>query len=159
MKITIYAVGRVSEPYLAEGIREYRKRLAPYATLAVTEVRDERIGLGAGTSEGQTALTREGERLRAALAQGAYIVATTPRGEALSSEELARMLDRLSREGRPHLGFLIGGTLGLAEDLLRDADFRLSLSRLTFPHQLARLILMEQLYRSYKILRGEPYHR
>jgi 23S rRNA (pseudouridine1915-N3)-methyltransferase len=159
MQIQIVAVGKLKERYLVDGINEYAKRLAPYARLQLVEVPDEKAPETMSLAEAEQVKLREGERLLAALRPDAYVVALAIDGELWSSEQLARSLDQLATYGRSQVAYVIGGSLGLSEPVLRRADQRLSLGRLTLPHQLARLVLVEQVYRAFKINRGEPYHK
>ncbi|WP_406677286.1 23S rRNA (pseudouridine(1915)-N(3))-methyltransferase RlmH [Moorella sp. ACPs] len=157
--IDIVAVGRVREQYLRDGINEYLKRLQPYARVRILEGPEGKIPEPLNPARVEQILAAEGEGLQRLLRPGAYTIALDREGVMLSSEELAMRLADLALAGRNNLAFVIGGTLGLARDLLEAADLRLSFSRFTFPHQLMRLILLEQLYRAYKIQRGETYHR
>jgi 23S rRNA (pseudouridine1915-N3)-methyltransferase len=159
MQIQIVAVGKLKEAYLVQGIAEYAKRLAPYTRLQFVEGRDEKAPETMSPAEAEQVKQREGERLLAALRPEAYVVVLAIDGELWTSEQLARSLDQLATYGRSQVAFVIGGSLGLADDVLRRADRRLSLGRLTLPHQLARLVLVEQVYRAFKIIRGEPYHK
>lgn len=159
MHILIVAVGRIKERYLKEGIAEYEKRLVPYCRLETREVPEERLPERATAAEEDLVRRKEGERILALLPPDTYTIALDIKGQALDSLELAAHLDRLGLTGRSGINFVIGGSLGLSGDVLNRADFRLSFSRLTFPHQLMRLILLEQLYRACKISRGEPYHK
>lgn len=159
MQIQIAAVGKLKEKYLVQGIAEYTKRLAPYARLTITEVPDEKAPETMSAAEAEQVKLREGERLLAALRPEAYVVALAIDGELWTSEQLARSLDQLATYGRSQVAFVVGGSLGLSEPVLRRADQLLSLGRLTLPHQLVRLVLVEQVYRAFKINRGEPYHK
>ena len=147
MKITIVCAGKLKEKYLHDGIIEYEKRLRSYADVSIIEINEERMKERPSAAEREETLRREGKRLRAKVP-----------GEAYTSEELSAKIDRIGLEGQSHIVFLIGGPFGLSEEVRRAADLRLSFSRFTFPHQLIRLFLMEQIYRSFKISRGEPYH-
>ncbi len=155
MKLTILTVGRPGRLF-AEAIAEYERRARRYWTLDLVEVREERAGPGKTET-----LIRASEtaRLLERVPPGADIVALTRGGEAWSSVRLARHLEAIALEARPGAAFLIGGALGLAEESLPSAHRRLSLSSLTLPHELARLLLTEQLYRAGTIVRGEPYHK
>lgn len=159
MRIKIVSVGKIKEDYLQGGVAEYARRLRPYVNLELVSVRDEPIPDQPAEAEEAAVVAREGERLRHQVRDGTYLVALDQGGTALTSEELAGLLDRLALAGRSDLTFVIGGTLGLDRQLLARADLTLSLSRLTFPHQMVPLLLLEQLYRAVKISRGEPYHR
>lgn len=159
MKITIVAVGRLKERYLKDAVDEYLKRLRPYASVDVVEVADEPIPQKASEAEEAGVLRREGERILGALRQGTYVICLDIPGNQLSSEEFSRLLDDLALRGRSDVTFIIGGSLGLAPEVLAQADMRLSLSKMTFPHQIVRVILLEQIYRAFKISRGEMYHK
>ena len=152
MKITIVCAGKLKEKYLHDGIIEYEKRLRSYADVSIIEINEERM------KERPSVAEREGKRLRAKVPRDAYLIVLDISGEAYTSEELSAKIDRIGLEGQSHIVFLIGGPFGLSEEVRRAADLRLSFSRFTFPHQLIRLFLMEQIYRSFKISRGEPYH-
>ena len=158
MKVTIVCAGKLKEKYLREGIAEYEKRLRPYADLRTIEIAEERMKEKPSAAEKAETIRREGIRLLTQVPRGAYLIVLDARGTACSSEELSEKIDHLGVEGQSHIVFLIGGPFGLSEQLLREADFCLSFSRFTFPHQLLRLFLIEQIYRSFKISRGEPYH-
>ena len=159
MKITILCVGKIKESYLREAIAEYTKRLSRYAELQITEVADEKTPDGASSAEEAKILQTEGKRLLKAMKTDAYNVALAIDGKSLSSEELSGKIDELGVSGVSHIRFIIGGSLGLAPEVLRACDYRLSFSRMTFPHQLMRVILLEQIYRAFRISTGEPYHK
>ena len=159
MKITILAVGRLKEKYFLDAVGEYRKRLGRYAKIEITEVEDEAVPEHASAKEEERIKLREGERLFSRIPDGAYVIALAIDGQAPDSVELSKKISRLGLEGKSHLCFLIGGSLGLSGQILERADEKMSFSRLTFPHQLMRVILLEQLYRSFRIARGEPYHK
>jgi 23S rRNA (pseudouridine1915-N3)-methyltransferase len=157
--IRIAAVGRIREPGFVLAQEEYAKRLQRYSRLEIIEVDDEPVP--SGDRRRQAVKLREGERLQRRLPQDCLLVALDSRGEQFSSEALAAWLGRqMAPGGGGHgdLTFVLGGTLGLSPDLLARANLRLSMSSLTFPHQLARVVLLEQLYRAFRILRREPYH-
>ncbi|MFC5450606.1 23S rRNA (pseudouridine(1915)-N(3))-methyltransferase RlmH [Paenibacillus aestuarii] len=159
MHIQILTVGKLKERYLVDGIAEYVKRLGPYAKVTMVEVPDEKAPENMSPAEEQQVKVKEGERLLAKLAADAYVVALAIDGEMWSSEQLAASLDKLATYGRSTVAFVIGGSLGLSGELLRRADMRLSFGRMTLPHQLMRLVLVEQIYRAMRINRGEPYHK
>ncbi len=159
MHITILSVGRVKEKYLAAGIDEYAKRLGRYCRLEQVEVADEKAPETLSDKEMDQIRNREGERLLARLRDTDTVVALAIDGKTLSSEELAETLGRYSVAGKSDVVFVIGGSLGLSEALLKRADLKLSFSRMTFPHQLMKLILLEQVYRGFRILKNEPYHK
>lgn len=159
MQLRIIAVGKIKERFLSEGIAEYEKRLAPYLKLAITEIAEERRGVHANAGEEDRAKHREGERILAAIPEGAYIVALDVRGKELSSEQLAARLHDWQLAGTNSVALIIGGDLGLSETVLARAALRLSLSPMTFTHQMTRMILLEQVYRACRINSGEPYHK
>ncbi|NEW07306.1 23S rRNA (pseudouridine(1915)-N(3))-methyltransferase RlmH [Paenibacillus sp. SYP-B3998] len=159
MHIQILTVGKLKERYLVDGIAEYVKRLGPYAKMQMIEVPDEKAPESMSPAEEQQVKHKEGERLLAALRPEAYVVALAIDGEMWTSEQLASSLDKLATYGRSQVAFIIGGSLGLSNELLRRADMRLSFGRMTLPHQLMRLVLVEQIYRAMRINRGEPYHK
>ena len=159
MKITLLCVGRIKEEYFTGAVREYAKRLSRYAKLEITEVEDEKTPDGASAAENEAIKAKEGARLLSKLPEDAYVIALAIEGKAPDSVELSRKIEDLGVRGKSHLCFIIGGSLGLAKEVLDRADELLSFSRMTFPHQLMRVILLEQLYRSFRIMRGEPYHK
>lgn len=159
MQIQVLAVGKIKEKYLAMGIDEYTKRLGSFARLEIHEVKDEKTPDGASPAEEAVILDKETARLEALIKPGTYLIALAINGRTLSSEELASHIDTLATTGRSHMTFVIGGSLGLSSRLTARADLCLSFSSMTFPHQLFRLLLLEQIYRSFKINRGEPYHK
>lgn len=159
MQITIAVVGKLKEKYLKQGIDEYLKRLSAYAKVQVVEVADEKAPENLSDTEMEQIKQREGERILQQIKPDQHVVALAIGGEMWSSEKLATQMDNWATYGRSSVAFVIGGSLGLSDDVLRRADVKLSLSKMTFPHQLARLILLEQIYRGFRINRGEPYHR
>ncbi|MBO4652622.1 MAG: 23S rRNA (pseudouridine(1915)-N(3))-methyltransferase RlmH [Lachnospiraceae bacterium] len=159
MKITILCVGKIKETYLRDAVAEYSKRLTRYTDLQIVEVADEKTPDGASAAEEAKIRRTEGERLLKAMKQDAYTIALAIDGKNLSSEELSGKIDELCVGGVSHICFIIGGSLGLSEEVLKECDYRLSFSRMTFPHQLMRVILLEQIYRAFKIRAGEPYHK
>ncbi|GKU77196.1 23S rRNA (pseudouridine(1915)-N(3))-methyltransferase RlmH [Paenibacillus sp. L3-i20] len=159
MHIQIVAVGKLKEKYLVLGIAEYAKRLGPYVKLTLTEVPDEKAPETMSPAEEMQVREREGERILAQLKPDAHVVALALDGELWSSEDLAGQLDKLATYGRSHVAFVIGGSNGLAPAVIKRAQQKLSFGRMTFPHQLMRLVLVEQIYRAVKINRGEPYHK
>jgi 23S rRNA (pseudouridine1915-N3)-methyltransferase len=159
LHIQLLTVGKLKERYLADGIAEYIKRLGPYAKVQMVEVPDERAPETMSPAEEQQVKMKEGERLLAQLRSDTFVVALALDGQTLSSEQLAQQLDQLATYGRSQVAFVIGGSLGLSSEVLARADMRLSFGRMTLPHQLMRLVLVEQIYRACKINRGEPYHK
>jgi 23S rRNA (pseudouridine1915-N3)-methyltransferase len=159
MNIQIVAVGKLKEKYWVQGIQEYTKRLGPYAKLQMIEVADEKAPDSMSAAEERQVKEREGEWILAQLNADAYVIALAIDGQAWSSEQLAGKLEELGTYGRSKVSFVIGGSLGLSDGVLQRADMKLSFGRMTYPHQLMRLILVEQVYRAFKIVRGEPYHK
>ncbi len=159
MKITILCVGKIKEKFYRDALAEYEKRLGRYCRLSVVEVEDERTEENAGDALAEQIKEREGKRLLRHMRQDAYRIALAVDGKELDSVAFSQKLDRLFVSGKSHILFVIGGSLGLHEDVLRAADERMSFSKLTFPHQLMRVILLEQIYRGYRILNHEPYHK
>lgn len=156
--ITILAVGRLKERYLTEATAEYLKRLSAYARVSTVEVEDEGFAENLTVPGREKVKAKEGERILSRLRPGAFVIALDPGGKTRTSEEMAEMLDKLALDGRGELAFVIGGSLGLSQAVLERAELKLSFSKFTFPHQLMRVILLEQVYRWFKIARGEPYH-
>ncbi|MEH7495340.1 23S rRNA (pseudouridine(1915)-N(3))-methyltransferase RlmH [Neobacillus niacini] len=159
MNISIVTVGKLKEKYLKMGIDEYLKRLNAYAKVEVIEVSDEKAPEELSESEMIQVKQKEGERILAKISQDTYVIALAINGKMQSSEELADTLDKLATYGKSKIAFIIGGSLGLSEEVLKRANEKLSFSKMTFPHQLMKLILVEQIYRAYRINRGEPYHK
>lgn len=159
MNIQIITVGKLKERYLVDGIAEYVKRLGPYAKVSMVEVPDEKAPENMSAAEEDQVRRREGERILSSLREDAYAIALAIDGEQLASEQLAARLQDLATYGRSQVAFIIGGSLGLSPEVLRRADMRLSFGRMTLPHQLMRLVLVEQIYRAFKINRREPYHK
>ncbi len=158
MKITILAVGKLKEKYLRDGVAEYEKRLAPFAKLDFIEIAEEKMPENFSMAEKEKTLVREGERLLARVPEGSELIVLDVAGESLSSEELSTRLSEWMLAGVSHITFLIGGAFGLSPAVRSAARLRLSLSKMTFTHQMARLLLTEQIYRAFKIMRGEKYH-
>ncbi|WP_127529995.1 23S rRNA (pseudouridine(1915)-N(3))-methyltransferase RlmH [Paenibacillus kobensis] len=159
MLIQIATIGKLKEKYLVAGIAEYAKRLGPYVKLLLTEVPDEKAPETMSPAEEAQVRDREGERLLAQIKPDAHVIALALDGELWSSEDLAVQLDKLATYGKSHVAFVIGGSTGLSPAVLRRAQQKLSFGRMTLPHQLMRLVLIEQVYRAVKINRGEPYHK
>lgn len=159
MNILIVSVGKLKEKYLKMGIEEYLKRLNAYAKVEVVEVSDEKAPEELSESEMVQVKQKEGERILAKISQDTYVIALAINGKMQSSEDLADTLDKLATYGKSKIAFIIGGSLGLSDEVLKRANEHLSFSKMTFPHQLMKLILVEQIYRAYRINRGEPYHK
>ena len=159
MKITCVVVGKIKEKYFADAIKEYSKCLGRYCKLEIVELADEKTPDGASEAEEVAIREKEGERILKALKDDAYVIALAIEGKMLDSVELSQKIERLGVSGTSHIAFVIGGSLGLAPAVMKRADYALSFSRMTFPHQLMRVVLLEQLYRSYRIMKNEPYHK
>lgn len=159
MKITLVVVGKIKERFFADAIAEYEKRLSRYCRLEILQVADEKTPDRASEAQERQIKEREGGRILSQIRDGAYVIALAIEGRMASSEELADKLEQLGISGKSQVVFVIGGSLGLSEAVLRRADELLSFSRMTFPHQLMRVILLEQIYRGYRIMAGEPYHK
>jgi len=159
MNIDVVAVGKIKEKYLNEGIREYSKRLSRYCSLNIMEVDDEKAPENLSDKEMEMIKSKEGEKLLSKIPSGAFVVALAIEGKQLSSEALSEKISDIMVEGNSHIVFVIGGSLGLSRDVLKRANLKLSFSKMTFPHQLMRMILLEQVYRAFRIMRNEPYHK
>lgn len=159
MQISIIAVGRIKEDYLKKAIAEYLKRLTVSAKVNIKEVADEKIPANASPAQEEEVRDKECRKILSTLPDNAHHIALDLGGENLSSEELAALIENLALAGKSHLVFTIGGSLGLNEEIKKKADYRLSFGRMTFPHQLMRVILLEQIYRAFKIIKGETYHK
>lgn len=159
MFVQIIGVGKLKEKYLTMGIAEYAKRLNPYLKFQMIEVADEKAPDTLSEAEVELVKAREGERILAHIKSEAHVIALAIDGKLYSSEELAEEIDRLGTYGTSHVVFVIGGSHGLADQVLARAQKRMSFGRMTLPHQLMRLVLVEQIYRAVKINRGEPYHK
>lgn len=159
MNITIYCVGKVKERFYREAIAEFEKRLQRYCSLKIVEVADEKTPQDAKEAIEQKILEKEGKRLLSSFPEHIYLIALDLRGRARSSEQFAAHMSKLFLGGHSSIGFVIGGSLGLSEEVLKHVDERISFSEMTFPHQLMRVILLEQIYRSFRINHGEPYHK
>ncbi|OIK15041.1 23S rRNA (pseudouridine(1915)-N(3))-methyltransferase RlmH [Bacillus sp. MUM 13] len=159
MNISIVTVGKLKEKYLKQGIDEYLKRLSAYAKVEIIELPDEKAPETLSEVEMEQIKEKEGERILQKISSDAHVIALAIQGKMKSSEDLAETLDKLATYGKSKVAFVIGGSLGLSKEVLQRADESLSFSKMTFPHQLMRLILVEQIYRAYRINRGEPYHK
>lgn len=159
MKITLLTVGKIKEKYLRDAIAEYSKRLSKYCKLEIIEVADEKTPDNASEVVENVIRDKEGERLLKYVKDDAFVITLEIKGKMMTSEELAEKIDTLGIRGVSHIMFIIGGSIGLGEDVIKRSDFALSFSKMTFPHQLMRVILLEQIYRSYRIISGEPYHK
>ena len=159
MKITVICVVKVKEKFYRMAIDEYIKRLGRYCKPEIIEVADEKTPDNASAHEVELIKDKEGERILKNIRKDGIVIALAIEGKMLSSEQLADKISQLGVKGESHIQFIIGGSLGLSEKVLKEADMLLSFSKMTFPHQLMRVILLEQIYRSYRIIQGEPYHK
>lgn len=159
MNITVIAVGKIKEIYYTDAVKEYAKRLGRYCRLHILEVADEQTPDGAGQALEDQIRQKEGQRILKNLKEDSYVIALAIQGKKLSSEVFADKMEQLAISGRSHITFIIGGSLGLSPEVLKRADYLLSFSDMTFPHQLMRVILLEQVYRCYRIIHHEPYHK
>ena len=159
MRINIVCVGKIKEKYLKLGIDEFKKRLSKYCKLEIIELEDEKAPENLSDKEMLMIKEKEGKKILSKIKDNSYVIALAIDGKNLSSEELAETINKLGVRGISNITFVIGGSLGLSDQVLSRADYKLSFSKMTFPHQLMRLILLEQVYRAYRINNGEPYHK
>lgn len=159
MNITILAVGKLKEKYWKDAIEEYSKRLSRYCTFRITEVKESLLRANPSEADEEAVKTAEGRELLSKIKSSDYVITLEIKGKALSSTELAERIEELGITGKSSVVFIIGGSLGLSEEVSRRADFKLSFSAMTFPHQMMRIILLEQIYRSFKIIKNEAYHK
>lgn len=159
MKITILTVGKIKEKYFTAAIAEYTKRLSRYCNLEVIEVADEKTPDNASEHEEDLIRVKEGDRLKKYIKNGAYIISLAIQGKQTTSEGFAEKIHNLGLKGESHIIFIIGGSIGIDQNILNNSDELLSFSKMTFPHQLMRVVLLEQIYRAYRIINGEPYHK
>ena len=159
MQIEIICVGKLKEKYLKQGIAEYTKRLSAYANLSIVEVADEATAEKMSALEIEQVLDKEADRIEARLDAGRQVIVLAIEGDLISSEDLAQRLDRMALHGQSKVSFIIGRSLGLAERLKQKAQWRVSFGRITLPHQLMRLVLVEQIYRAFRIMKGHAYHK
>ena len=158
-EITLLAMGKLKEKFYISATEEYTKRLKGYCKLTLVELPEAKLSQDPSAGEISAALEKEAEAIRAKIPQGASVIAMCVEGKMRSSEELAKCFSRFALEGKSQLTFLIGGSVGLHQSLKAQADVRLSMSPMTFPHHLARVMLLEQIYRGYQILEGSRYHK
>ena len=159
MKITLVTVGKIKEKFFEDAIKEYSKRLSRYCKLEILQVADEKTPEGASEAVELQIKEKEGQRLLSLIRDDAYVIALAIEGQMLDSEELAERIEKLGVSGISQIVFVIGGSLGLSAQVMKRADYALSFSRMTFPHQLMRVVLLEQIYRSYRIMNHQPYHK
>ncbi len=159
MKITICCVGKIKEKFYSQAIEEYSKRLSKYCKLEIKEAADEKTPDSASDTVNRMIKGKEGDRLLSFIKDDSYVIALAIDGKMLDSVELSEKIDNLMLSGKSDIVFVIGGSLGLDKRVLDRADYKLSFSKMTFPHQLMRVILLEQIYRSFRIMKNEPYHK
>ncbi len=159
MNIRIIAVGKIKEKYLSQAIQEYSKRLSAYCRLEIIEVKDEKIPENASEAQRRKAVQIEGNRIRSYLKDDEIIATLEIRGDQLESPAFAKKIETYGIHGKSQITFIIGGSIGLSSEICNRSHWKLSFSRMTFPHQLFRVMLLEQIYRSFKIIRGETYHK
>ena len=159
MKITICCVGKIREKFYSQAIEEYSKRLSKYCKLEIKEAADEKTPDSASDTVNRMIKEKEGDRLLSFIKDDSYVIALAIDGKMLDSVELSEKIDNLMLSGKSDIVFVIGGSLGLDKRVLDRADYKLSFSKMTFPHQLMRVILLEQIYRSFRIMKNEPYHK
>lgn len=159
MNITVVSVGKIKDKFMISGIKEYSKRLSRYCKLKLVEVDDEKAPENLSEAEMEIVKAKEGDRILSKVSDSTYIVALVIEGEQISSEELSSKIDNLALRGNSDITFIIGGSLGLSKDIINKSNYKLSFSKMTFPHQLMKMILLEQIYRAFRISRGEPYHK
>jgi 23S rRNA (pseudouridine1915-N3)-methyltransferase len=159
MNITVVCIGKLKERYWTEAIQEYSKRISKYCTLAINELKEEKAPDNASAAEEMAVKESEGKSILKQIKKEAFVIALEIQGKELTSEALSEKIEALGIAGKSDLVFIIGGSLGLSEEVLARADYRLSFSKMTFPHQMMRVVLLEQIYRSFKIIRNETYHK
>ena len=159
MNIKIIAIGKLKEKYWQDAVKEYSKRLGAYCSLEIVELKESLLRANASAADEEAVKRAEGEEILSRIKKSDYVITLEIKGKGLSSEQLAEKINDLGLQGRSDIAFVIGGSLGLSAEVSRRADFKLSFSAMTFPHQMMRVILLEQIYRSFKINRNETYHK
>ena len=159
LNITIISVGKLKEKYLKQAVEEYSKRLQRYCKLEIIELNDEKTPDNASEKEEAIIKTKEGEGILKHIRDNMFVIALDLKGKMLSSEEFSSYIKDLGIKGESNIAFIIGGSLGISEEILKRADYKLCFSKMTFPHQLFRVMLLEQIYRGFRIMKGEPYHK
>lgn len=159
MNIAIIAVGKLKEKYMKEAVEEYLTRLSKYCRTEIIEVPDEKAPENLSPAQELLVKQKEGQGILRYIKDDTYVIALAIQGKMLSSEDFAGFVDNLGIRGKSNIAFVIGGSLGLSDEVLKRADYQLSFSKMTFPHQLMRVILLEQVYRGFRIIKGEPYHK
>ncbi|QAA30461.1 23S rRNA (pseudouridine(1915)-N(3))-methyltransferase RlmH [Clostridium manihotivorum] len=159
MNITLITVGKIKEKYLKDAIDEYSKRLKRYCKLDIIELADEKTPDNASEKEELQIKEKEGQLILKSIKENMYVIALDLKGNMISSEDFSNLIGDLGVKGESQLCFVIGGSLGLSKDVIQRANYKLCFSKMTFPHQLFRVMLLEQIYRAYRIMKGEPYHK
>ena len=159
MKVSIVCVGKLKEKYWTMAVDEYSKRLGKYVKLEIIELPDEKAPESMSAAQEEQVKTKEGERILKAIKDDAYVITLEIEGKQLTSVELAELIEEKKLRGISHIAFVIGGSLGLSDEVIKKADYHLSFSKMTFPHQLMRVVLLEQIYRAERINKNEPYHK
>lgn len=159
MNIQIICIGKLKEKYWSEAVGEYTKRLSRYCSIEITELKEARLPANASPADEENVKLEEGKSILRAIKDDAFVITLEILGRQLSSTELADKIEELSLEGKSNLAFVIGGSLGLSGEVSRQSNFKLSFSKMTFPHQMMRVVLLEQIYRSFKIIKHETYHK
>ena len=159
MRVKIVCIGKLKEKYWTAAVDEYSKRLSKYCDLEILQLKETKLADKPSEADEIIVIYEEGQTILKNIKDGTYVIALEINGKSLSSEELAAKVDRLAIEGKSDITFVIGGSLGLSKEVSQRADFSLSFSKMTFPHQMMRVILLEQIYRSFKIIKNEAYHK
>ncbi|WP_324825965.1 23S rRNA (pseudouridine(1915)-N(3))-methyltransferase RlmH [Sinanaerobacter sp. ZZT-01] len=159
MNVSIICIGKLKETYWTDAVKEYSKRLGKYCTLSINELKEERLPDHASVAQEIAVKQEEGKSLLKQIKANAFVIALEIQGKNLSSEDFAKKIEQLALEGKSEIAFIIGGSLGLSDEVLERADYGLSFSKMTFPHQMMRVILLEQIYRCFKINKNETYHK
>ena len=159
MNISIIAIGKLKEKYWQDAVKEYSKRLGAYCKLQIIELKESPLPANPSAADEEAVKRAEGTEILSKISKGDYVITLEIKGKSFSSEALASKIEELGIEGKSSLVFVIGGSLGLSKEVSERADFKLSFSAMTFPHQMMRVILLEQIYRSFKIIRNETYHK
>lgn len=159
MNITVIAIGKLKEKYWVDAIKEYSKRLGGYCSLNIIELKESPLRANPSAADEQAVKNAEGADILSRIKPTDFVITLEIKGKALSSEQLADKIENLAINGRSSIVFVIGGSLGLSQEVSKRADFKLSFSAMTFPHQMMRVILLEQIYRAFKIIRNEAYHK
>lgn len=159
MNIKVIAIGKLKEKYWQDAVKEYSKRLGAYCSLEIVELKESPLRANASAADEEAVKLAEGREILGCIRKGEYVVTLEIKGRKVSSEELADRIQALGIDGKSSIDFVIGGSLGLSQEVSKRADWKLSFSDMTFPHQMMRVILLEQIYRSFKINRNETYHK